>query len=237
MWLRAFAGAVGPPPVPADGVISQTVAGAAGGNYSFSAWSFWEANYVGDSQTFPTTTTDTIMRIEFLDNADMPIAGSTQTLDVDLGPDGLYDGDDPSTGTVENNPLDGQANDSTWRQFTIAGTAPAGTVSVRVTAAGLQMLNSGASPQSAFFDDFSLDGPEVIDIDPDLDMDGDVDGADILLIQRGLGTTTTGAFIDAWKSGFASAVVAAGAVPEPTSGAMALAIALLGLNYRRKQAS
>lgn len=224
MWLRAFSGTGA---IPTDGILSQTVPGVPLGEYTFSASSFWEPNYSGDSQTFSGTVTDTLMKIEFLDGGGLPIAGSTQTLDLDLGPDGIAD-PDAVTG-------DGQRNDSTWRQFSVDGTAPAGTVSVRVSASGIDMYNTGTSPMSAFFDDFSLDGPAVADVD--LDNDGDVDGNDLLLIQRGLGTTTTAADFTAWQAAFGTggATVAAGAVPEPATAVGAAMFALFAVAAGRRR--
>ena len=68
--------------------------------------------------------------------------------------------------------------------------------------------------------EFEID--EVGGADVDLDDDGDIDGNDLLLIQRGLGTTTTGADITAWQTAFGTpAVPAVGAVPEPSTWALA----------------
>jgi hypothetical protein len=212
MWLRAFAGTEA---APADGILSQTVPGMAGGAYTFSAWSFWEPGFSGDADTFPGTVTDTIIQMEFLNSSNVAI-GSPISLDLDAA---------------------GQNNDSTWRQFSINGTAPAGTASVRVTAAGLKMFDSLTNPQSAFFDDLSLEGPAVTVADVDLDNDNDVDGNDLLLIQRGLGTTTTAADVAAWRTQFGSggAAVAVGAVPEPVSvvAAALAAIATAAVGRRR----
>ncbi len=100
------------------------------------------------------------------------------------------------------------------------------------------MIDSGTNPQSAFFDDFSLDGPAA-GPDSDFDDDGDVDGNDFLLIQRGLGTTTTGADITAWKANFGmgAAVGAVGAVPEPATAVGAALCALLGLGLGRRRSA
>jgi T5SS/PEP-CTERM-associated repeat protein len=71
--------------------------------------------------------------------------------------------------------------------------------------------------------------------DADFDNDGDVDGNDFLLIQRGLGTTTTAADIALWKTSFGSAVGAAGSVPEPNAIALSVCgIGALLLRRRRK---
>jgi MYXO-CTERM domain-containing protein len=85
----------------------------------------------------------------------------------------------------------------------------------------------------------------------DFDSDGDVDGADFLAWQRGLGTGTTKAEGDAdgngmvnaadlavWQDQFgfqAGSVAATGGVPEPHAAALAAA-ALGGLLFRRRRA-
>ena len=68
--------------------------------------------------------------------------------------------------------------------------------------------------------------------DADFDGDGDVDGADFLTWQRGLGAggptqgdadgngTVDAVDLDAWKAQYGPAVAAAGGVPEPTSAAL-----------------
>lgn len=114
---------------PGDAILAQIVPGTPGFHYSFSGWSKWEAFYSGGLPT----TTGTFMEIRFLDAGD---AGLAAVL-LDLRGE--------------------QQNDSTWRQHVLAGVAPAGTVSVLVTAYALDMFRSDGNPQSAFFDDFSLE--------------------------------------------------------------------------------
>ena len=55
--------------------------------------------------------------------------------------------------TVVPFPSDSQGE---WNQFSVNGTAPANTASVRVSAGATGMMNSGIDPQSAFFDDMAL---------------------------------------------------------------------------------
>jgi hypothetical protein len=231
LWLRAFAG--GTTPTPVDAIMSQTVAATVGGMYSFSAWTAWETGYSGDETFMPGTMTDTYMKMEFLDSSN-GLIGSPVVLDLYAA--GMRNDDG---GNIE--PED-------WQQFTINGTAPAGAASVRVSVAGEKMVNSGTDPQSAFFDEFSLQGPAPGN-PADFNDDGDVDGRDFLVWQRGYGTTTgaTKATGDAngdgmvndvdfaaWKSGFGAAVAAVGAVPEPSTAAGAIALALVMLVRGRR---
>jgi hypothetical protein len=132
-------------------------------------------------------------------------------------------------------------DDSTWRQFSVNGTAPANAASVRVSAIMLNGVNSGANPQSAFFDDLALTVSGAIQ-DADFDNNGVVDGRDFLLWQRGAGTTSgavngngdangdgavNAADLTIWKNlfGTAAASTSAAAVPEP----LAIGLALPGL--------
>jgi hypothetical protein len=134
MWLRAFSGG--------DAKILQTVAATPGASYDFSAFSKWEQGYIDLDPLHPET--ETTMTLEYLD-ASSVVIGAPLVLNL-LGPDGLPGGGD-----------DLQMGDGMWRQLTLdGGTAPAGTAFVRVSAGAIMMGNSGVDPQSAFFDDFSL---------------------------------------------------------------------------------
>lgn len=205
LWLRAFAGG--------DGTLSQTVPGVAGGNYTFSAWSKWEVGYSGDDDSFPGTTAETKLEMAFLD-ASSAVIGTPVSLDLDAA---------------------GQNNDAEWRQYSVNGTAPAGTVSVRVSGAGLGMYDTGVNPQSAFFDDFSLQlaGPAG-----DFDGDGDVDGNDFLVWQRGGSPSPLSvADLNTWKAGMGGAASPSVAgVPEPTTLALAMGCALAALTLGRRGA-
>jgi hypothetical protein len=68
----------------------------------------------------------------------------------------------------------------------------------------------------------------------DFDGDNDVDGADFLVWQRGVGTTHNAATLALWKANFATAVGAAGAVPEPATAGL-VAAALVGIAVARRR--
>ncbi len=117
-----------------DAKVVQTVDGTAGADYDFSAWVKLQGGYSGFD---PLSSTVTFMTMEFLDAASAVI--DTQTLDLD---------------DVVPYPTDPQGE---WNQFSLNGTAPANTVSIRVSLGATGMANSGlALPQSAMFDDLSL---------------------------------------------------------------------------------
>ena len=122
IWLSPF---FGESFTEVDGILSQTVPGTEGGDYTFSGWSRWETNY---------TAALTFMELSFLDGNDAVI-GTPVMLDLSTE----------------------QSNDNQWRQHTLSSTAPTGTESVLVSAGMLDGVDAGANPQSAFFDDFSLE--------------------------------------------------------------------------------
>ncbi|MBI5863164.1 MAG: hypothetical protein HZB38_01360 [Planctomycetes bacterium] len=133
LFFRPFFGQAGwtDPPMlpPVDASITQEVPGTAGTNYTFSAWWRYETFYSGVDPFAPTTTP---MTIEFLDGSSSVIGAAV--LDVDLV-----------------NPADGA-----WHQQSLSAVAPAGTASVRVTAAMNDGIFEPSNPQSAFVDDLSL---------------------------------------------------------------------------------
>lgn len=74
----------------------------------------------------------------------------------------------------------------------------------------------------------------------DFDLDTDVDGADFLLWQQGLGTTYDAADLADWKANFGLPAAAAvvGAVPEPGSALLAISGAtIIGVMVRRRKVS
>ncbi len=84
--------------------------------------------------------------------------------------------------------------------------------------------------------------------DADFNNDGEIDGQDFLIWQRGLGPGTNatgdangdgqvnGVDLDLWKSAYATATPAAGAVPEPASGLIAVGAAVAVLVARKRGA-
>jgi hypothetical protein len=141
--------------------IAQTVAATPGQKYRFSGWAHFEGGYAGgvefldllspnqrnqDAQAanpgVPVAAlTDTFFKMEFLDGVGNVLAGSVE---YELHDDG---------GQQNDNELDGR----TWMQHYVYGTAPAGTVSLRVRAGMIDgEFNVDAPHQSVFFDDFSL---------------------------------------------------------------------------------
>jgi hypothetical protein len=113
-----------------DATLLQTVPGIAGGVYTFSAWSKWETGFVVAD---PLSNATQLLKIEFLDSANAVI-GTPAMLDLR---------------TV-------QTPDGEWHEVMLNGTAPTGTANVRVSAVTTGMMNTTINPQSAMFDDFSL---------------------------------------------------------------------------------
>ena len=143
LWYRAFEGTTFDNPRPAvDADLAQSVPGIPGVTYTMTGWARFETNYAGGLDTlagrWPAGTpspTRTEFALEFLDVANAVLPGSVI---VDLHDDR------------------GQANDGLWHEHSLTGTAPLGTVAVRVRASMLDGVNSDQNPQSAFVDDFTL---------------------------------------------------------------------------------
>ncbi len=158
VWLSAFFGAHPSfEATPVDGMISQTVQAQEGATYTFSGWTKFEANYSGGVDTISASSTgtfagqpsptDTEIKLEFLDVNSVVIGSSV--IDAKAARDLLSPTSNP--------------NDNQWYQHTLAAVAPAGTRFARLTAQmidGVFNTDTGGG-QSAFFDDFSLDGPLV----------------------------------------------------------------------------
>lgn len=156
VWLSAFFGAHPSfDATPVDGVISQTVQAQAGGTYTFSGWTKFEANYSGGVDTISpsspgtmagqTSPTKTEIKLEFLD-INSAVIGSAVI--------------DAKAARRLLSPT-GNANDNIWYQHTLQAVAPANTVFARLTAQMIDGVFNVDPGQSAFFDDFSLDGPGV----------------------------------------------------------------------------
>jgi hypothetical protein len=131
LWYRSFAGTVDDT-VGAD--LTQTVPGTAGQPYWLRGWSRFEAQYPGGVAGDPT---DTVFAMDFLGTGGSLLS----TASIELF-------------------ADGQTNGGGWREHTLLGIAPAGTLQVRVRSSMLNGHVVAANPQSAFVDDFSLTIPE-----------------------------------------------------------------------------
>jgi hypothetical protein len=131
LWYRAFAGTE-TDTVNAD--LTQVVPGTPGQPYWLRGWSRFEAQFPGGVAG---DQTDTFFAIDFLG------AGGSVL----------------STAQIELL-ADGQTNGGGWREHTVLGIAPAGTLQVRARASMVNGHVAAANPQSAFVDDFSLTIPE-----------------------------------------------------------------------------
>lgn len=166
LWLRPFVGEAEDPTDGDDEVqvfahLTQTLPAIPGADYSLTAWARFEANYAGGVDMLASgapSPTETYLALEFLDAASTVLPGSVLLE--------LRDG--------------GQMNDNNWLQHVLNATAPAGIPAhIRVRAVMMGgVLNPGVNPQSAFFDDFTLevDDPSAIP-----------EPATLLLIVSGLG--------------------------------------------------
>jgi len=157
VWLSAFFGQAGPSHLdwsstPVTGTISQDAQILGGGTYTFSGWTKFESNYSGGVNTLsaaspqgavPSPTLTTI-KLEFL-NLDKTQVLSTAVIDARAARQLLS----PT----------GNANDNQWYQHTLMATAPASARWARLTAQMAHGVFNTDPGQSAFFDDFSLDGP------------------------------------------------------------------------------
>ena len=165
LWLRSFVGEAEDPIDGDDEVqvfadLTQTVPAVSGADYSLTAWARFEANYAGGVDVLvggAASPTETYLALEFLDAASMVLAGSVLLE--------LRDG--------------GQMNDNEWLQHILNATAPAGAINVRVRASMVDGVINQANPQSAFFDDFTLEVREPSTVVPE--------PASLLLVASGLG--------------------------------------------------
>ena len=216
-FLQAYQGF----PEPLDATLLQTVAATPGTTYRFKGWSLFYPGYSGGVETLDPNSpygevpslTETLFVMEFLNGSGTQIGA--QTLDLR---------------TV-------QMNDTTWREHVVTGLAPAGTTQVRVGVRVDDVMTNVDIPfQTANFDDFSL----IAVVPGDFDIDGDVDGRDFLVWQRGGSPNPNSAGdLATWRSAFGTggAAAAAGAVPEPAAAALAALACLAAFTARRRAAS
>jgi hypothetical protein len=181
--------------------VTQTIE-AGPGDYTLSGYSKWEVNF-----KFAETATEVLLQLEYLDENEAVIG--TDFVDIKD---------------------EGQMADNMWRQFTLDGTAPAGTVDIRVSAGatGMDANEENTSNQSAFWDDLVL---ELASVEPSGDHNGDgiVDAADYVAwrkLPNLFGGDPDG--YDAFHENFGETSVGSGgggAVPEPA----ACTLMLIGL--------
>jgi hypothetical protein len=145
MWLRPFVNVTQFQPDLPDvfGYAEQVVAATPGATYAFSAWSAWESGYGGG---LPGTSTQTFLKMEFLNGSTvigtqlLDLLAAGQVRDDNMGP----------------NEKGGNVDLDDWRQFVLNAVAPAGTTNVRVSLGATGMFQSGLGFESAFFDEMSL---------------------------------------------------------------------------------
>jgi hypothetical protein len=150
IWLKPFEGNFPgfPDVLTVDADLYQDVPGVAGQEYRMTGWARFEGGYAGGVDNLDPSApaprggqpplTDTFFALEFLDSLNTVLAGSVV---VELK-------------------AAGQTNNNEWLRHSLVGTAPAGTVAVRVRASMVDgEFNADLEPgpgQSAFVDDFSL---------------------------------------------------------------------------------
>jgi hypothetical protein len=136
-----------------DADLIQSVPGTPGQQYKMTGWAYFEGGYAGGVDTIDPLSgatragmpslTDTFFALEFLDSSNNVLAGSVVT---ELRAAGQVN--NPDTTEMTRN----------WMQHTLIGTAPVGTVSVRVRASMVDgEFNVDLPHQAAWVDDFSLE--------------------------------------------------------------------------------
>lgn len=144
LWLRSFVNTTQfePDILSVDAVATQIVNATPGAQYEFSAWSAFEQGYSGG---LPGSSTETFLKMEFL-NAAMAVIGSSMVDVFDAGQ--MNDDGDNGSGNVDW---------ADWRLTSLNAVAPAGTTQVRVSLGATGMFESGLGvSQSGFFDEMSL---------------------------------------------------------------------------------
>jgi len=134
LFFKPFQGVITPSVDKVSTTLYQDIGGTPGNSYTLTGWAGAEANYVG----FSDATVKSQFVLQFLDGSNAVIGSTT----LDLVANGL--------GVANANPFN-------YKQFTLSGVAPAGTVTVRSMA---QMLNAYGNPagggQAFVVDAFSL---------------------------------------------------------------------------------
>lgn len=162
VWLSPFwGGSTNFVSDPVDASMSQTVGAVEGGTYTFSGWTKFEQNYSGGVDTISAAApahalfqgqpspTVTEIRLDFLDNGGSVISSSV--IDVKEERQAACGGNANSTTC-------GPGGNG-WLQHTLQAVAPIGTVQARLTGQMIDGVFNIDPQQSAFFDDFSLEGP------------------------------------------------------------------------------
>lgn len=216
-WVKGF--------VPGHSTLTQTVLGVADGDYTFTVSSAFGQNYSGGTgPTKPSTTTK--IELAFLDSAEMVIG---TPLELDLWDAGQRN----ATGPIDMHP-------EAWDQFSLNGTSPTGTESVRVGIIVNGALVTMDPDQGAFFDDLMLTLASEA-LPGDYNQDGKVDAADYVVWRKNPnahGGDPAG--YNTWRMNFGAMagsgsgnLLSAGAVPEPAAW-MLLFIAMVCVTSLRR---
>ena len=216
-WVRGFN--------PGHSTLTQTVPGVENGDYTFTVSSAFGQNYSGGTgPTKPSTTTK--IELAFLDSAEMVIG---TPLELDLWDEGQRN----ATGPIGMHP-------EAWDQFSLSGTSPVGTESVRVGIIATGVLATMDPDQGAFFDDLMLTLASEA-LPGDYNQDGKVDAADYVVWRKNPGAHggDPGGY-NTWRMNFGAMAgsgsgnqLSAGAVPEPAAW-MLLFIAMVCVTSLRR---
>jgi hypothetical protein len=241
VWFSSFFGEISPPAetgAPVDGTLFQTISGTPGEQYTFSGWTRWEANFSGGQDTLSGGTqvwmglpspTQMFMELAFLDSMGEVIGSPTQ---LDLKAERVA----ACGGNANSGTCGPDANG--WVEHSLTAMAPTGTVDVRVSGIMIAGVSTGGG-QSAFFDDFMLTAGSS-SIPGDFDGDGDVDGRDFLVWQRGGSPAPLSASdLADWQANYGNGALVANvsAVPEPLSGSLMVIALATGCLIRGRRLS
>jgi hypothetical protein len=170
-------------------------------------------------------------------------AGQLELLRIDFGAPVPLVPSIPGTGfdaitdvIIELNIVGDQLSVFAWRPGDAKPTTPLATAQDATYASGRAgiVFNEDDDNTTGVFRFAAAQDSPFVDVAPgDFDGDGDVDGNDFLVLQRGEGTGNIGADLTAWKANFGSGGAIA-AVPEPGSLLLALTAGLAALGIRKK---